>query len=608
MFILTLKKILSYDNMENKKICPSCNELNEVDHKFCIYCGRQFNPDKDYIKCPKCSGMNYPESIECRKCGYLLREDIKKTFPNPSKKDYKKCPECGNILPANHNYCSVCGYDFNIIQYDYASDVFKINPEFKEYGKNILFFKEINKFHDYDSFLYRFKEFCNESYIDTNTFKIGMIKCPECSDYLSFISPHFIINKSCPHCGFEFDFDVGDAYCLNCGRPVRDCQTKCECGYEFKDIVCANCKKTNPYTNTFCTFCAKRLWSHDFKFPNERPQGCRYENNTLIFDWNILKEKITANLQKSNEMRSEILQSQYMKHKKVSDEIASRWWIVSPSNCKSCQSKIEPLSGICPKCGIEHHPNHDNRINELKTIRKNYPKSINELDNLEGLHILDDDEDLNNYLNTLAPMIWEHQPEYLDRLFRHWAQNSFILYIIRTEWNIYFEDICINCGSKFEKYGIECPSCGMRKDVTALSVLFRDNDTVTIEFNGQYDVFTRQVKKFLRENRGDLSHFNESIVGCPECLNYFNYLSSEFVHTRRCPHCGIKFDVDVLIPHIPPSKKSELPKKRKPVKKCESPKNDEHLEGEWELYGITQDMWEAMIMESIEDHKRELEK
>ena len=264
----------------NEKKCPFCKKLNEIDNKFCVYCGKKFqlnenasesgvSTNKDELKnaeeesclCPKCNTLNSKESIECGKCGYLFKKDIEKSFPHQVRK-YRRCPRCGNILPSYADLCNICGYYLSDLKIGNESGdgFFKQHPECLEYEKNLDFFKDINSYHDYDDFIFQFKEFCRQNNIDLNSFDEGMVKCPQCSDYFSFISPHFIKTHNCPHCGGEFEFEVSkDACCLNCGRPVKDTQSRCPCGYELADITCPKCKTPNSYTNSYCISCANPL-------------------------------------------------------------------------------------------------------------------------------------------------------------------------------------------------------------------------------------------------------------------------------------------------------------------------------------------------------------
>jgi predicted amidophosphoribosyltransferase len=448
----------------------------------------------------------------------------------------------------------MCGFDFSDLKInnDFSDSFFKEHPEYEEYRKNLDFFNGINKFNDYDSFLFEFKEYCNEKNIDLPFFASGMIECPQCSDFFSFISPHFIINHDCPHCASEFDFDSKESYCLNCGRPVRDGQMKCECGYEFVDMKCPNCRTFNPYTYNFCTSCGKKLMSHDLKFQLKPPRGC-YSGNTdrLILDIDFIKkESLKDPYRIDNKVYADVLRSEYLKHDKIISEISSRWWIVSPFNCKVCRRKIDPFEGNCAACSVTHHSDvYDNRVKELKTVKGNYAeteRSPAELSNLKWTYKLEG-ADLNDYLNSLAPKIGESQLEYRKRLIKEYGENCAISYLIKIEWNIYFKNACMNCGSEFEKYNLACPSCGMIKEMPALSVLLNDEYVETESFPRQYDDFSDNVKSVCRDNGGDIQYADDGVVGCPQCSNYFHYLTPEFIDTQRCPHCGVYFNFDATI-------------------------------------------------------------
>lgn len=562
--------------MVNKIKCPFCNELNEIDYKFCLNCGKElpigddkFNLDigdnvsnsedeqtteeQEFINCPACNTLNYQGSIECKECGYLLNKDIKKSFRTSNEKKYKKCPKCGNILFPNDNLCEICGYEFLVIGCDSLDDFLEKHPQYKEYTKNIDFFKDINKFNDYDTFLFQFNEMCVENNINLNWFDVGMIKCPQCLKFFSFISPYFIINHACPHCGNEFDFDsTEEVYCFNCGRPVKEGQTKCECGYEFVDIKCPHCKTYNLYTNNYCTSCESTLRSYNVIFPHKSPQGCiRDDNNGLLLDMEFLKKELLKDpYQINDKVYTKVLQNGYLKLDKIINEICSRWWIVSPNYCKSCQSKIEPLEDNCPKCNITHHSDHyDNRVKELKTIKNNYTETkrgINELSNLKWTYKLSD-TDIKDYLNSLAPVIGESQLEYRQRLFKEYGENNVISYLIKNVWNIYFKNRCINCGGEFEQYNLYCPSCGMKKSVPYLSVLFNKGNVKVEMFLGQYDDFSYNVKKICQDNGGDITYASNGIVSCPKCSNYFHYLTSDFINTQKCPNCGVYFNFNATI-------------------------------------------------------------
>ena len=450
--------------MADEKKCPFCNESNEIDNKFCIYCGKE--------------------------------------------------------LPTSDD-----GTDL-----DSEDDV--SNPKEEQ-----------------------------------TTEKIEFIHCPEC------YAPNNNDSVECKECGYEPDFVVTEeAYCLNCGRPVKEGQTKCQCGYELAEIKCPQCNAYNQYANNFCTSCGTRLRSSDVIFPQTKPRGCDYgKNNETLLDTEFLKKESLKNpYQIDNKIDTQTLRSEYLQTDKIITEISSRWWIVSPFNCKSCRSKIEPLQCDCPKCNVTHHnDNHAARIKELKTIANNYietKRNIDELSNLKWTYKLSEKDRL-DYINSLAPLIGESQLKYRQRLFKEYGENCVILFIIKIQWNRYFENICMNCGSEFQPYNLHCPSCSMKKDVPALSVFLNDDYIET----DAYDMFSDSVENICREHGGDINYIDDGILGCPECSNYFHYLTQDFLDDHRCPHCGTHFEINASFEFTPP-----------------------HYVDDWDQYGISYDEWMDM--------------
>ena len=87
-----------------------------------------------------------------------------------------------------------------------------------------------------------------------------------------------------------------EVYCPNCGKPVKESQTKCKCGYELGEIKCPQCNAYNPYANNFCTSCGITLRSSDVIFPQTKPLGCDYgKNNETLLDTEFLKKESLKN-------------------------------------------------------------------------------------------------------------------------------------------------------------------------------------------------------------------------------------------------------------------------------------------------------------------------
>ena len=553
--------------MEYKIKCPFCNELNEMDHKFCVYCGKELPLDEnafnllvdvsqdnndekeEFIHCPKCNTLNFKDSIECNSCGFLLQKDIIKSFPVSYYSKYQRCPQCGNILYSNTDSCSLCGYDFLELT-DEDDEFFKKYPQYEEYEKNLTFFNNKNRNHYYDSFLYQFQKYCQKNNIDLTFSDIGMIKCPECLDYFSFISPHFMKTHECPHCSGEFTFDiiVDDAYCLNCGKPVKKNQTKCSCGYEFTDIKCPKCSAINQYKDKYCISCDEKLWKPYATFPDTPPQGWVYDNKGLIDEKFLKKTLLDKKFFKIDPLKvnPEELHYKYLKQNEIINEICSRWLIVNPNNCKSCKRIIDPLIEECSICNISHNTyDLNNRVKELKAVKNNYVKSERDIEDLSNLKWNWEygEKEITDYMNSLAPSIGESRSEYSQRLFKEYAENCVILSLIKIEWNIFFDDYCVNCGMRLGPYNYWCPYCSTQKEVSYLSVLFNYDELLPIN-STMYFNFIKKVKNICLDHEADLSYFHAGIIECPECSNYFHYFTSDFLASHRCPHCGVNFIID----------------------------------------------------------------
>ena len=375
-----------------------------------------------------------------------------------------------------------------------------------------------------------------------------------------------------------------EAYCLNCGRPVEKNQKKCECGYEFKNVKCPYCNSSNDYTSNSCRTCGNALWMSHETFKNIVPKGCT-NKDTLLLDIDFLKAELEKEpYQKNGRIYAKTLQSKLFEQVKIISEINARWWIVSPNTCKSCRSKIDPLKEACPTCGIAHNHNIHNRLKELKE-KKSYAKTkrVDELSRLKWNYNLSE-SDVDDYIKSLAPMKGESQSSYRRRLFKEYGENCVILYLIKSDWNIYFGEYCMNCGFKLEPHMLSCPQCNTIKEVTALTAIF-DNDCITEAFQDQYYDFCEDMELLCRDNGGDVVGRHIGVVSCPNCSNYFNYLNSEFVESHLCPHCGAHFEITAEIYDFPPQT------------------SDESYEM-WEMDGITRDEWERRMFEEM-DRKNE---
>ena len=131
---------------------------------------------------------------------------------------------------------------------------------------------------------------------------VDKVTCPSCHKIND-------VHKFCIYCGhklledeeIELIQDNPEPYCLNCGRHVKNNQSKRECGCEFRIIDCPKCYVKNAYANRFCTECGKKLWKSNVcklnygeitspSFRNKFPQEMR--NNILYLRY---KKKLKIN-------------------------------------------------------------------------------------------------------------------------------------------------------------------------------------------------------------------------------------------------------------------------------------------------------------------------
>ena len=253
------------------------------------------------------------------------------------------------------------------------------------------------------------------------------ILCPGCNKIND-------VHKFCVFCGhkllddeqIELILDNPDPYCLNCGRPVKKNQAKCECGYEFGDINCPGCNTKNSYTNRFCTTCGKKLWTSNVDY---------YKYPKRLFEKHILKEVLPYPLRntslygrskmnfKSNAELHAYSQFTNIKNTqteldKYLCEIGSRWKVISPHYCINCLNIIKPTEYSCSKCESGLFAD-EKRVVFLQSENKYVEPKFDNVD-LKWAPKFS-----NNYLNSLAPAIGESQFEYRERLKWEFAENKY---------------------------------------------------------------------------------------------------------------------------------------------------------------------------------------
>lgn len=246
------------------------------------------------------------------------------------------------------------------------------------------------------------------------------IVCPKCHKRND-------IHKFCIYCGHKLlddnqirlILDNPEPYCLNCGRPVKKGQAKCECGYEFRDINCPECNSKNSYTNRFCITCGKKLWTsnvYDYKYPKR------------LFEKHLFKEVLPYSLRNTSlYQRTKMdftllyidgLESAKSKIDECLCEIGSRWKVVSPNYCINCINIIKPDECSCIKCGSISFADKK-RVECLQTENRYVEPKFDNVGLKWTVKFS------NGYLGSLAPAIGESQFEYRERLKWEFAENNY---------------------------------------------------------------------------------------------------------------------------------------------------------------------------------------
>jgi predicted nucleic acid-binding Zn ribbon protein len=243
------------------------------------------------------------------------------------------------------------------------------------------------------------------------------------------------IHKFCVYCGKRLPLDdeqiklmtsKPEVSCLNCGRPVKKGQIRCDCGYEFRDIKCPECGTRNEYANRFCVSCGEKLWRFDVYnyiydeshfevhlFSKKLPHKLRNISVSKRYESSLKptpgKARYTGSLQS--------LQSSALMVDNALSEIRSRWKVVSPNYCINCLATIMQDAYSCPKCGYAFMG--DNRRVEQLRSANSYVRPAFDLPDSKFTYIFK-----NNHLQSLAPSIGESQFEYRERLKWEFAEAN----------------------------------------------------------------------------------------------------------------------------------------------------------------------------------------
>lgn len=251
---------------------------------------------------------------------------------------------------------------------------------------------------------------------------VDKILCPHCNNLND-------VHKFCIYCGeklldddqFKLITEDTNPTCLNCGRPVKKNQKKCECGYEFIEINCPDCNSKNEYTNKFCTKCGNKLWRSNISY---------FKYSQRLFEQHLLNESLPYSLRNTslykrpknnigkNPVLIQALSGLEIEMLKVNEnliEIGSRWKIISPNYCINCHNIINPSEYSCPKC--------NNKFADK--IKVDFIKNNNYIKpRFEDVDLKWTSKNSENYLSSLSPASGESQFEYRERLKWEFAENN----------------------------------------------------------------------------------------------------------------------------------------------------------------------------------------
>lgn len=144
--------------MEQKKICPTCNNKCSQEDLFCNKCGYEF----EQMVCWNCGKEFTENDMFCKSCGKQLQEKI----------SILKCPQCGLEYSGDEIYCEDC-------------------------GTKLITEERINKINKNNSTLQsQFNTNNNLATVEKSTQEYSnKVKCPYCGSKIERYS------KKCPQCG-----------------------------------------------------------------------------------------------------------------------------------------------------------------------------------------------------------------------------------------------------------------------------------------------------------------------------------------------------------------------------------------------------------------------
>lgn len=100
---------------EKTNICGNCNNENDLNSKYCEYCGSKLGERAKENACLNCGTLNKINSKFCKNCGNELNHvsidnnDLNQKNPSFDNLKLVSCPYCSSNIPMNSLKCRNCG-------------------------------------------------------------------------------------------------------------------------------------------------------------------------------------------------------------------------------------------------------------------------------------------------------------------------------------------------------------------------------------------------------------------------------------------------------------------------------------------------------------------